>query len=96
MIRQIVNAVKMYTNNNNILCVISFCCSNNTKPYARLILERIDKCIEITTRGVKDGNHKRKRNRKNDDDLSIDIKIRMTRILLGSSTALYYKKKCYI
>ena len=77
LIRQIVNAVKMCTNNNNnILCVISFCCSNNTKTYARLILERIDKCIEIT-RGVKDGNDKQKKNRKNgNDDLSIDIKIK--------------------
>jgi hypothetical protein len=76
LIRQIVNAVKMCTNNNNILCVISFCCSNNTKTYARLILERIDKCVEITTIRVKDGNDKQKRNRKNDDDLSIDIKIK--------------------
>jgi Rad51 protein len=77
LIRQIVNAVKTCTNNNNnILCVISFCCSNNIKTYARIILERIDKCIEITTRGVKDGNDKQKRNRKNDDDLSIDIKIK--------------------
>jgi hypothetical protein len=70
----------MYTYNNNILSVISFsCCSNNTKTYARLILERIDKYIEITTgRGVgeEDGNDKRKRKRKNDDDLSIDIKIK--------------------
>ena len=80
LIRQIVNAVKMYTYNNNILSVISFsCCSNNTKTYARLILERIDKYIEITTRrgvGEEDGNDKRKRKRKNDDDLSIDIKIK--------------------
>ena len=80
LIRQIVNAVKMYTHNNNILSVISFsCCSNNTKTYARLILERIDKYIEITTRrgvGEEDGNDKRKRKRKNDDDLSIDIKIK--------------------
>ena len=60
--------------------MISFsCCSNNTKTYARLILERIDKYIEITTRrgvGEEDGNDKRKRKRKNDDDLSIDIKIK--------------------
>jgi hypothetical protein len=60
--------------------VISFSCcsSNNTKTYARLIIERIDKYIEITTRGVggEDGNDKRKRKRKNDDDLSIDIKIK--------------------
>ena len=80
LIRQIVNAVKMYTYNNNILSVISFsCCSNNTKTYARLILERIDKYIEITTRrgvGEEDGNDKPKRKRKNDDDLSIDIKIK--------------------
>jgi Rad51 protein len=39
LIRQIANAVKMYTYNSNILCVISFCSSNNTKMYARLILE---------------------------------------------------------
>jgi len=43
--------------------------------YARIILERIDKCIEITTRGGEEGNDKQKRNRKN-DDLSIDIKIK--------------------
>jgi hypothetical protein len=82
LIRQIVNAVKMYTYNNNILSVISFSCcsSNNTKTYARLIIERIDKYIEITTRGgeeEEDGNDKRKRKRKNDDDLSIDIKIKI-------------------
>jgi Rad51 len=77
LIRQIVNSVKICTNNNNILCVISFCCSNNTKTYARIILERIDKYIEITTRGGEDGNDKQKRNRKNyNDDLSIDIKIK--------------------
>jgi hypothetical protein len=62
--------------------VISFSCcsSNNTKTYARLIIERIDKYIEITTRGgeeEEDGNDKRKRKRKNDDDLSIDIKIKI-------------------
>ncbi|MBV9177097.1 MAG: hypothetical protein JO297_08660 [Nitrososphaeraceae archaeon] len=51
LIRQIVNALKMCINNNNTLCVISFCCSNNTKMYARIILERIYKCIEITTSG---------------------------------------------
>jgi hypothetical protein len=80
LIRQIVNAVKMYTYNNNILSVISFCCccSNNTKTYARLILERIDKYIEITARrgGGEQSNDKRKRKRKSDDDLPIDINIK--------------------
>jgi hypothetical protein len=54
---------------NNILCVISFCSHKITKTYARPILQRIDKCIEITRRGSND-----KKN-KNNNDLSIDIRI---------------------
>jgi hypothetical protein len=63
LIRQIINAVRKLCTYNNILSVISFCSNNITKTYARLILQRIDKCIEIT-RPV--GNN----------DLSIDIKIK--------------------
>jgi Rad51 len=63
LIRQIINAVRKLCTYDNKLCVISFCSNNITKTYARLILQRIDKCIEIT-RPV--GNN----------DLSIDIKIK--------------------
>jgi hypothetical protein len=69
LIRQIINAVRKLCTYNDILCVISFCSNNITKTYARLILQRIDKCIEITRRGSND-----KKN-KNNNDLSIDIKI---------------------
>jgi Rad51 protein len=72
LIRQIINAVRKLCIYNNILCVISFCSNNKniTKTYARLILQRIDKCIEID-RG--EGNDKK--NKKN-NDLSINIKIK--------------------
>jgi energy-converting hydrogenase Eha subunit E len=71
LIRQIINAIIKLCTYNNILCVISFCSNNNiTRTYARLILQRIDKCIEITRRGSND-----KKN-KNNNDLSIDIKIK--------------------
>ena len=71
LIRQMINAVRKLCTYDNKLCVISFC-SNNiiTKTYARLILQRIDKSIEITRRDNSD-----KKN-KNDNDLSIDIRIR--------------------
>ena len=71
LIRQIINAVRKLCTYDNKLCVISFC-SNNiiTNTYARLILQRIDKSIEITRRDNSD-----KKN-KNDNDLSIDIRIR--------------------
>ena len=71
LIRQMINAVRKLCTYDNKLCVISFC-SNNiiTKTYARLILQRIDKSIEIARRDNSD-----KKN-KNDNDLSIDIRIR--------------------
>ena len=68
LIRQIINAVRKLCIYNNILCVISFCSNNDiTKTYARLILQRIDKSIEID-RG--EGNDKK------NNDLSMDIKIK--------------------
>ena len=70
LIRQIINAIRKLCTYNNTLCVISFCSNNITKTYTRLILQRIDKCIEITRRG---GNDKKN---KNNRDLSIDIKIK--------------------
>jgi Rad51 len=71
LIRQIINAVRKLCTYNNILCVISFCSNNDiTKMYARLILQRIDKSIEITRRDNTD-----KKNR-NDNELSIEIRIR--------------------
>ena len=71
LIRQIINAVRKLCTYNNILSVISFCSNNITKTYARLILQRIDKSIEIT-RLV--GNSDKKN--KNNNDLSIDIRIK--------------------
>jgi Rad51 protein len=70
LIRQIINAIRKLCTYNNILCLVSFCSNNITKTYARLILQRIGKCIEITRRR---GNDKKD---KNNNDLSIDIKIK--------------------
>jgi hypothetical protein len=78
LLRQITNAIrKMMSSYNNILFVISLCCNSNTRTtttttrYARLILQRIDKCIEIT----REGNHKEKEKNKN-NNLSINITIK--------------------
>ena len=53
-------------------------CSNNDntkKTYVRIILQRFDKSIEITSRGV-GGNDKMRKKNKNDHDMSIYIKIK--------------------
>jgi Rad51 len=76
LIRQIINAVIKICTYNNILCIMSFCSNNNTKKtYARIILQRLDKSIQITSRGV-GGNDKMRKKNKNDDDMSINIKIK--------------------
>ena len=66
----------MSSYNNNILFVISFCCNTTrtttTTGYAKLILQRIDKYIEIT----KESNDKEKREEKKNSNLSIDVMIK--------------------
>jgi hypothetical protein len=58
---------------------MSFCSNNNNtkKTYARIILQRLDKSIEITTsRGVVGGNDKMRKKNKNDHEMPIYIKIK--------------------
>lgn len=76
LIRQIINTLIKICTYSNTLCIMSFCSNNNTKKaYARIILQRLDKSIEITSRGV-GGNDKMRKKNKNDHDMSIDIKIK--------------------
>jgi hypothetical protein len=78
LIRQIINAVIKICTYSNILCIMSFCPNNNNtkKTYARIILQRFDKSIEITSRGVVGGNDKMRKKDKNDHEMSINIKIK--------------------
>ena len=75
LIRQIINTLIKICTYSNILSIMSFCSNNTKKTYARIILQRLDKSIEITSRGV-GGNDKMRKKNKNDHDMSIYIKIK--------------------
>ena len=78
LIRQIINAVIKICTYSNILCIMSFCPNNNNtkKTYARIILQRLDKSIEITSRGVGGNDKMRKKDKNHDHEMSINIKIK--------------------